>query len=385
MKKVISIILAGVMALTFVSCDKAGKPSAESPSESSASKDADSGSTGITFDFEDESGGNTDIYTVDNEDKAQKMISCSHKNMFGLEKIVFFGERLVAVFDKDMNTKNGGFLGGNDAVRYIFFSFNNLSPAETDFNIRNDGNKYILEAVCRYEESDLIDPEREVKITRIYIKGESDSMNIDIYADDLEIDLYKANGDSHSQSYDSAGKEWSDVRSEIFEPEQHEETGISISYDLTLADSRDGYLTSGNDGVDYTVTGFGYYLTILVENNSDSPKTIGGTRYLQRVKDDVLIDLGRDRREDNVAGEKVRDKPSVKIWAVTEDPEDGSWKHSPEPDIILYGNETIETEPGKRYLLNVLVYDFDTDKDGTYRLTFGEVQMDFDLEWMMIW
>ena len=366
MKRLISILLMLVMLITLAAC---GKPSGVPNS----------------YGFEDEPEENSSEYIVDNEDQAQKIITCSHKNLFGLEKIVLFNNKAVVIFDKKTSDKTRGFLGkGKNAVKYVTFSFNNLSPMETEFNVSKKDGKYILEADCRYEESDMIDPDISVKITRIFIKGQHDSMNVQIYADDLELNLYKENHDSFTQSYESAKTEWSGVEAEIYESETEVSMGVFFSYELDLTDYWNQDLECEADGVIYKITGYGYYLSLTIENTGEEVKTIAGTRYLQRVKDGVLIDLGRDRRETIYQHRKFKDLPVVKIWKMPSDDSEVSWQHGVDPDISLKENETIEIKPGQRYYVEILVEDFDVYKDGTYRLSFGKARLDFNLEWIVI-
>ena len=172
-RRLTAAILTGVMLFTYTACNKASVPDATSSSER---KSHDSQKTAE--------------YIVDNEDKAQKVITCPDDNILGLEKIVLFENRMTAVFDKKTSDNSDGFFKkGNKGIEYLWFSFNNLSPMETKYDLTKEDGRYILEASCQYDASDLIDPEREVKITRLFIKGKNESINLEIYADDLEVNL----------------------------------------------------------------------------------------------------------------------------------------------------------------------------------------------------
>lgn len=180
LKKHSAALLSVMMLLAVTSCDKIS-----GTSETTASDATTSATTTqvYTFGFEDEPEENSSEYTVDNEDQAQKIINCSHRNLFGLEKLVLFEDRLVAVFDKNTCDNSGCFIGqGNKAIEYIWFSYNNLSSIQPEFDVTKDKDKYILDASCHYKQSDLIDPTREVKITALYVKGKYESLNIDISA-----------------------------------------------------------------------------------------------------------------------------------------------------------------------------------------------------------
>ncbi len=380
--RITAAVLAVMLLLSFSSCNKTAGTTVGTTAETSSSV---STNVTYTFGFEDEPEENDSDYIFDYEDQAQRVLKFSHRNLFGLEKIVLFEDRLTAVFDKNTNDKSGGFLGkGNDGIQYMWFSFNNLSAMETQFDVSEEQDKYILNAVCHYEKSDLIDPSREVMIIRFYVKGEHDSMNIIICADDLELSLFKENFDSHKQNYDASENKWSEVITNIYERNSSSgDEGISISYDLGMI--RDAFYEYEVDGISYKITSYGHYLSVLITNNGNETKIIGGTRYLQRVDGDVLIDLSRDNREMNLSEGKVKDLPIVKLWSFSNSDPDQHYQRSPDPGVILKENETYELKPGQYLYAEILVYDFDADKDGIYRLTYGEAELDFELEWKMIW
>ena len=382
LKRLASAVLAGAMLFGISSCGKSTNTITETTSEALSS--VITTVTG-TFGFEDEPEENSSEHLVDNEEHAQRVLTCSHRNLFGLEKVVLFENRLTAVFDKNTNDKSGGFLGkGNEEIDYLWFSFNNLSAVETQFDVSEIQDKYILDAVCHYEESDLIDPSREVKIIRCFVRGNHDSMNIVICGDDLEIMLYKDNFDSHSQYYDASEKKWADVKTNIHERNSSSsDEGISISYELGML--MDASYEYEIDAISYKIDYYGRYLNVIITNNGNETKVIGGTRYLQRVDGDALIDLSRDNREMTVYEGKVKELPIVKIWSFSSSDPDQHLHRSPDPGNILKENETYELMPGEYLYAEILVYDFDIDKDGIYRLTFGDAELDFELEWKMIW
>ena len=381
LKKHSAALLSGLMLLTVTACNKT-----DGTSDTTASDVTTSATTTqvYTFGFEDEPEENSSEYTVDNEDQAQKIINCSHRNLFGLEKLVLFEDRLVAVFDKDTCDNAGCFIGqGNEAIEYIWFSYNNLSSIQPEFDVTQDKAKYILDASCHYEHSDLIDPTREVKITSLYVKGKCESLNIDICANDLEISFYEENYDSHKMYYDASEKSWSDVTTKIYRQDDSGTDGIDISYDLDLVFGQEQTVYD-YDGVTYQLSSYGRYVTVQIENKGAEAKTIGGSRYLQRINGDDLIDLGRNGRETTLYEGVVKDLPVAKISVQSgTDPKQSSQRDS--SAYTLYENDTFEIEPGESLLVEIMVIDFDVYKDGIYRLTFGEAQIDFELEWEMIW
>lgn len=382
LKRIQVALLAVLMLLPVTACNKQGDTTVDTSTETSVESTAIT----YTFGFTDEPEENKTEYIIDNEDKAQKVITCSHRNLFGIEKVVLFEDRAVAVFDKNTCDKCGCFIGqGNDAIHYIWVSFNNLSGIEAQFNITEDQGKYILDAACQYEESDLIDPNREVKITGFGIKGVKESIYVDILAGDLEIGFSEENHDTHKMYYDASEKTWSDVTTEIYESGNESDIdGFDVTWSLDLIYGQEQQVNE-YDGVTYQVQSYNRELCILIYNKSEETKTIGGTRYLQRVNGDDLIDLSRNDREMNYAGVIVKDMPVAKVWSLGHSDQYSPWDRTPDPQFTLYENETFEIGPGESMYVEILVMDFDMYKDGIYRLTFGDAVIDFELEWEMIW
>ena len=381
-KRIPAALLAAIMLLPVTACNKQNDTTVDTSSETTT----ESTSITYTFGFTDEPEENESEYIIGNEDKAQKVITCSHRNLFGIEKIVLFEDRAVAVFDKNTCDKCGCFIGqGNDAIQNIWFSFNNLSGIEAQFNISEDQGKYILDAACQYEESDLIDPNREVKITGFGIKGMKEYMTVDILAGDLEINFSEENHDTHTMYYDASEKTWSEVTTKVYESNNDSDTtGIEITWSLDLIFGQEQQVYE-YDGVTYQVQYSGHELSILISNISEETKTVGGTRYLQRVNGEDLIDLGRNSREMNYAGVIVKDMPVARVWSLGHSDQYSPWDRTPDPQFTLYENETFEIGPGESMYVEILAMDFDMYKDGIYRLTYGEAEMDFELEWKMIW
>ncbi|MBE7073007.1 MAG: hypothetical protein E7383_09740 [Ruminococcaceae bacterium] len=382
LKRIQVALLAAIMLLPVTACNKQGDTTVDTSTETSVESTAIT----YTFGFTDEPEENSSEYTVDNEDKAQKVITCSHRNLFGIEKVVLFEDRFAAVFDKNTCDKCGCFIRqGNDAIQYIWVSFNNLSGIEAQFNITEDQGKYILDAACQYEESDLIDPNREVKITGFGINGVKESIYADILAGDLEINFSEENHDTHTMYYDVSEETWSEVTTKVYESNNDSDTtGIEITWSLDLIFGQEQQVYE-YDGVTYQVQSYNGELCILIYNKSEETKTIGGTRYLQRVNGEDLIDLGRNSREMNYAGVIVKDMPVAKVWSLGHSDQYSPWDRTPDPQFTLYENETFEIAPGESMYVEILVMDFDMYKDGIYRLTFGEAIIYFELEWEMIW
>ena len=87
----------------------------------------------------------------------------------------------------------------------------------------------------------------------------------------------------------------------------------------------------------------------------------------------------------NYAGVIVKDMPVAKVWSLGHSDQYSPWDRTPDPQFTLCENETFEIAPGESMYVEILVMDFDMVKDGIYRLTYGEAEMDFELEWEMIW
>ena len=355
LKRIQAALLAAIMLLPVTACNKQNDTTVDTSTETTA----ESTSITYTFGFTDEPEENESEYNIGNEDKAQKVITCSHRNLFGIEKLVLFEDRVAAVFDKNTCDKCGCFIGqGNDAIQYIWVSFNNLSGIEAQFNITEDQGKYILDAACQYEESDLIDPNREVKITGFGIKGMKEFMSVDIFAGDLEINFSEENHDTHTMYYDASEKTWSDVTTKVYESNNDSDTtGIEITWSLDLIYSQEQQVYE-YDGVTYQVQSYNRELGILIYNKSD---------------------------EMNYAGVIVKDMPVAKVWSLGHSDQYSPWDRTPDPQFTLCENETFEIGPGESMYVEILVMDFDMVKDGIYRLTFGDAIIDFELEWKMIW
>ena len=185
--------------------------------------------------------------------------------------------------------------------------------------------------------------------------------------------------------YDASEKTWSDVTTEVYESNNDSDTtGIEITWSLDLIYSQEQQVYE-YDGVTYQVQSYNRELSILIYNKSDETKNVGGTRYLQRVNGDDLIDLGRNSREMNYAGVIVKDMPVARVWSLGKADQNSAWNRTPDPQLTLYENEPFEIAPGESMYAEILAMDFDMYKDGIYRLTYGEAEMDFELEWKMIW
>ena len=137
-KRIQAALLAVLMLLPVTACNKQNDTTVDTSTETTAESTAIT----YTFGFTDEPEENESEYIIGNEDKAQKVITCSHRNLFGIEKVVLFEDRVAAVFDKNTCDKCGCFIGqGNDAIQYIWVRFNNLSGIEAQFNISEDQSK----------------------------------------------------------------------------------------------------------------------------------------------------------------------------------------------------------------------------------------------------
>ena len=210
-------------------------------------------------------------------------------------------------------------------------------------------------------------------------------MTVDILAGDLEINFSEENHDTHTMYYDASEKTWSDVTTEIYESGNESDLdGFDVTWSLDLIYDQEQQVYE-YDGVTYQVQSYNRELCILIYNKSDETKTVGGTRYLQRVNGDDLIDLSRNDREINYAGVIVKDMPVAKVWSLGHSDQNSPWDRTPDPQFTLYENETFEIAPGESMYVEILAMDFDMVKDGIYRLTFGDAIIDFELQWKMIW
>lgn len=154
---------------------------------------------------------------VDGEEQAVRIYTCPAENMFGLEKVVVFEDRVTAVFDK----------GISDKSEYISLSYNqekneisaganlsNLSQYRNPLStIEEKDGKYIVTMVFEYDEDNKFDPDKDIEVTGFNVLGGS----VDFNDGNLKL-LYSIQGgecfDDFWQDYsDNTGK-WGEIQHE---------------------------------------------------------------------------------------------------------------------------------------------------------------------------
>ena len=177
---------------------------------------------------------------IENEDQAKEIIECPNDNMFGLEKIVVFEDRIVTVFDKkicddfEYDEKNAGSDRNFTLERYLNeekpgfrIDVSNLTySGEESFSssIEIKKGKYVVTAAYDNSEIYKSDPNKDFEIDGVYIGG----FDISIYEDEIELD-YVARGYDimwyYKQVFDRSKGTWDNVDEEEIGCETQPEKG----------------------------------------------------------------------------------------------------------------------------------------------------------------
>ena len=126
-------------------------------------------------------------YKVEGEEDAIKIYTCPADNMFGLEKVVVFEDRVIAVFDKEISDDSEwGDMTYNE--KYITYPANpilsNVSKSVTTIStIEETDDKYIVTMGFEYDETNKIIPEEPVEVIGFSVL----SRHVDFNGDDLKL------------------------------------------------------------------------------------------------------------------------------------------------------------------------------------------------------
>ena len=157
-------------------------------------------------------------YKVENEQNAQTVYTCSNDNMLGLEKVVVFQDRVIAVFDKDKcdNSQFGGLEGGvGSDKKNTSVKLTNLMKYKTKKStIIIDGNKYIATTEFEYEDEDKVDPDADVEVEGVYVMERSiefNNGNIRLFCSIPGGDCF----DDYWQDYDKSSNKWGEIGHEL--------------------------------------------------------------------------------------------------------------------------------------------------------------------------
>lgn len=389
-RAVVMILAAAVGMMCLASCGKKEDLPAEMEETTSAATSSTTEREPVTYGFEEISESASD-YVLDNEGDASQLYSCSCRNIFGLEKLAVIEKTVVMVFDKETSDKcmcfNKDIIFADDSMG---LSTNNTSAMYPLHDVIEKDGKYIITADLDYSESDLVDPGREMKVTTVYFRIDNTAMGFSMLGEDLELDYYPGNLDSHKQIFDGTAKKWNDVVSTFYEPEPPKDDTTGIEYTRYLAVNR--HPNSGEpyvfekDGIKYELTGDeGNYLYVFIYNNSEKIRTVGGGRCIQKIDGDSVIDIGMSSRDSIYNTTKIKDMPPVTVQDMTGYNQGSSGARPNKPVTKLKENETFEIEPGHVYEVMILYEDFDIYEAGIYRLTYGEAVIDFEIGWEEVW
>ena len=155
-------------------------------------------------------------YKVKNEDKALNVYTCSSDNQFGLEKVVVFEDRVIAVFDKKTCTIDLRELDYAKVPSSVHLTNLHVYKANADKDncISEEFGKLVVTTVFEYDEADKFDPDKDVEVVGLRVLGREITFNDGnfrlFYSEmggECEMDYW--------QDYDKENDRWSKVDSEL--------------------------------------------------------------------------------------------------------------------------------------------------------------------------
>lgn len=192
LKKILAFLLAAVSLFSFAGCNNSG-------------------------------------LSVKDENKAKEVITCPNDNMFGLEKIVVFEDRIVVVLDK--NICDDFKYDKNDASKHGEFTLESyLTEEDPGFrlnvtncysdkdtfssSIKVTKEKYVVTVIFNSENASKYDSDEDFEIRGVYI----DKFEITVYEDEVEL-FYIARGFDimwyYTQVFDRSQGTWDRVDEEV--------------------------------------------------------------------------------------------------------------------------------------------------------------------------
>lgn len=157
-------------------------------------------------------------YKVPDEKNADAVYTCTDDNMFGLEKVVVFPDKIITVFDKKAsdNSKFGGLERGINSKNNIsYVNLSNLSEYKTtESEIFVEKGKYVCITEFTYDEKNKVDPDKQIEITGVDVMERRITFN----GGNLELYYSQAGGecsDDYWQEYDSETDAWSEIDYEL--------------------------------------------------------------------------------------------------------------------------------------------------------------------------
>ena len=154
-------------------------------------------------------------YKVRNEDKALHVYTCSFDNVFSLEKVVVFEDRVVTVFSKKnaINIRELDYAQVPSSV-HLTNLYSSKSNVDKDNFIKEEFGKLVVTTLFEYDEADKIDPDKDIEIVGVTILGREITFN----DGNFRLSYYELGGEcevDYWQDYDKTNDSWSEVESKL--------------------------------------------------------------------------------------------------------------------------------------------------------------------------
>lgn len=140
--------------------------------------------------------------------------TCSNDNMFGLEKIYVYKDKVVAVFDKEKCDASA--YGGIGNETYSFYPkssvcMDNLSQYKTtQYTQELVDDKYVSTIMFEYQTENIVDTNKPIEVTGVDVYGRE----VDFNKGNIKL-LYSFPGgdciDETRQNYDQSTGKWDEV------------------------------------------------------------------------------------------------------------------------------------------------------------------------------
>lgn len=155
-------------------------------------------------------------YKVKNEDKALNVYTCSSDNVFGLEKIVVFEDRVVTVLDKNkFSLIPEDYYRGPISSAHLDNLRSYKSIIEDESSIKTVSGKIVVTTVFGYDEKNIMDPDKDVVVTGISIQDSEITFN----DGNLHLSYSEMGGECemvHWQDYDLSTGTWKRVEETMY-------------------------------------------------------------------------------------------------------------------------------------------------------------------------
>ena len=129
------------------------------------------------------------------------------------------------------------------------------------------------------------------------------------------------------------------------------------------------------DGLQFQVVNYGRYLTVIVTNNDAETRSFGGEYQIQRKIDGSYTDVPHDTFDLIYGGKNVKNMPHVKMYDLTNESE----------IEIQSEEEIINIDAGQKIEIDFMTMNYEIyalkDYAGEYRLVYGDMYIDFIIEY----